>query len=740
MAPDPERSWAGVMSTRFLIFSPRPGQFVLLLSFAFLASLSSAQGATSGNPAKPGVTAVREPTAAESQEKISALRAEIARHDIRYHRDAAPEIGDAEYDQLRRKLAELERAFPAAAQAAPPLGAIGDDRTGRFPTYRHRERMLSLEKAYTAAEVRAFYARLTKALGRADLACVVEPKFDGLAISVTYERGQLVRAVTRGNGAEGEDITANARRIANLPGSFSRAEAQDSSHPIPERVELRGEIYFAPADFGRLNAEREAAGEPHFANARALAAGTMRLFDLQEVTRRGPRVVFYGAAATESDAALPPTQRELHVRIKAWGLPGLEECWVAQDADELVRAIDALQRARESFAFPTDGAVVKLDSIALQREAGAGESAPRWAVAYKFAPQRAETQLRAITIQVGRTGVLTPVAELVPVKLGGTTVARATLHNREEIARKDIRPGDSVYVERAGDIIPAIVGVNLARRPVDTAAYVFPARCPECAVAVSQGAEAVVRCLNRSCPAQLRRRLAHFASKACLDLDGVGPAIIDCLVAKGLVKNVADLYRLRREDLLLLGQNVSRSADAVLAAIDASRRAELWRFIAGLGIPQVGGASARDLAREFGSLEALAAATPAEAAGRQMQRPGAGGEAAVRALTAFFAEAENRALVTDLLAAGVRPTSPTVALRPPLTGKTIALTGTLETFTRAQAAAQIEDAGGKVTSTVSRNTHFVVAGADAGAKLEQARALGVEVIDEAELRRLLAEK
>ena len=392
--------------------------------------------------------------------------------------------------------------------------------------------------------------------------------------------------------------------------------------------------------------------------------------------------------------------------------------------------MQAVGRARAGFGFPTDGAVAKLDSAALQREVGATDSAPRWAIAYKFAPERAETQVTAITVQVGRTGVLTPVAELAPVSLGGSTVARATLHNRDEIARRDIRVGDFVIVEKAGEIIPAVVGVDVARRPASASPFVFPVACPACGAAVAGRVDEVaVRCVNPACPAQLRRRLEHFASAACVDIDGLGGAMLDTLVDRGWVKDIPDLYRLRRADLLTLGGNVERSTDRLLAAIEASRRAELWRFVYGLSIPQVGSAAAKDLARRYRSLDALAAAgsagaVPADPAGR--------------AAAAFFAEPRHRALIAALAAAGVQPVAPAAA-DDRLAGKAFVLTGTLPTLTRAQAAAQIEAAGGKVGSSVSRRTHYVVAGAESGAKLEQARSLGVAVIDEAGLRELLAD-
>ncbi len=688
-----------------------------------------AAGAQASSPAVDS-NAARSLTAVEARQKIEALRGEIAHHDALYHQKAAPEISDYDYDQLKIRLRELEKTFPAVAAAVPPVPEVGDDRSGLFQTYRHRERMMSLDKTYAEADLRAFHARLARQLGRDDLEYVVEPKFDGFAVSVTYEQGRLVRAVTRGNGVEGDDITANALMIRRLPRALRAAADNGGANPIPDVVELRGEIYVSFAEFQRINAEREAAGETVFANPRNLATGTIRQLDPAEVARRNLEIVFYGIGACEPAAMRPATQHGLHDQLRAWGLPGIAKYWPARGVGELWSAVQAVGRARADLGFPTDGAVAKLDSAALQREVGATDSAPRWAIAYKFAPERAETQVTAITVQVGRTGVLTPVAELAPVSLGGSTVARATLHNRDEIARQDIRVGDFVYVEKAGEIIPAVIGVNVARRPASTQAFVFPAACPSCRTAVVQRAsEAAVRCVNPACPAQLRRRLEHFASAGCVDIDGLGGAMIDALVDRGWVWDIPDLYRLRRADLLTLGRNVERSTDRLLAAIDASKRVELWRFVYGLGIPQVGASAAKELARRYRSLDALAA-------GGNPDVPS--DDATGRAVAAFFAEPRHRALVTELVAVGVQPAAP-VAAGGRLAGRTFVLTGTLPTLTRAQAVAQIEAAGGKVASGVSRNTHYLVTGAEPGAKLEQARALGGSIIDEATLREMLAD-
>jgi DNA ligase (NAD+) len=673
-------------------------------------------------------------TPAVAREEIAALRTEVARHDALYHRQAAPEISDGDYDGLKRKLREWEQTYPEIAREVPAVAEVGDDRSGLFQTYRHRERMMSLEKAYTEAELRAFSARVEKAVGKRELAFVVEPKFDGLAVSVTFEQGRLVRAVTRGNGVEGDDVTGHVLAITGLPRTLRVPGQGAGAGVMPATIEVRGEVYVPFAEFQRVNVEREAAGETRFANPRNLAAGTLRQLDASEVTRRGLAVVFYGIGACEPTAARPTTQRGLHEKIRAWGLPGVSDVWPAIGADGVWRAVQAVERARAGFAFPTDGAVVKLDEGAAQRELGFGESAPRWAVAYKFAPARAETRLRAITIQVGRTGVLTPVAELEPVVLAGSTVARATLHNRDEIARRDLRVGDFVYVEKAGEIIPALAGVNRTRRPAEAVPFVFPTACPACGTGVVQRTgEVAVRCPGAACPAQLRRRIEHFASKAGVDIEGLGPAMSDALVDRGVVKELADLYRLRREDLVAPGKNAGKAAERLLAAIAGSKRAELARVIYALGIPQVGAVAARELARECGSLAAVAALGE--------KTPAAGASAAVRAAAAHFAEPRNRARVTELIAAGLRPTGAEAGVAGrALAGKTFVLTGTLPTLSRAQATAKIEAAGGRVSASVSARTDYVVVGTEAGVKLEQARTLQVPVIAEAELLRLIEEK
>jgi DNA ligase (NAD+) len=592
-------------------------------------------------------------SAVEAAQRVAVLRAEIARHDALYFQKAAPEISDFAYDQLKRELAALQSAFPELPAGAVAASGIGDDRSGLFPAYRHREPLLGLDKAYTEAEVRAFHARLAKRLGRSDLAYVIEPKVDGLAVSVTYEKGKLVRAVTRGNGIEGDDITTHVLAIQGLPRVL---QAADAAHPVPDAIELRGEIYVPFAEFARVNREREADGEAPFANPRNLAAGTMRQTDPAEVGRRGLAVIFYGFAACRPAVMEPATQQGLHAALRAWGLPAFDKVSIARGAREMWAAVQTVGRARDSLAFPTDGAVVKLDDVALQHELGATDTAPRWALAYKFAPERVETQLLAITVQVGRTGLLTPVAELAPVALAGSTLTRATLHNADEIARNDFRVGDMVYVEKAGEVIPAIVGVNLARRPAGSQPYRFPSVCPACGADVAQtGDEAARRCPNPACPPQMRRRLEHFASKACADIPGLGAALIDALVEKGRLRTIADIYKLREADLMSAGRKDAESAGRIVAAIEASKRAELGRIIYGLGIPRVGEAAAKVLARRFGTLAALAAAQPGNLVANGQSVVTGLGAATALSVRDYLVDPQNRALLADLEAAGVEP-------------------------------------------------------------------------------------
>lgn len=634
---------------------------VVSMAMAFVGVGLAAGDRAEAPPGDSGETALHSGhrpnlTPAEARRRIEALRAEIAHHDVLYFQQAAPEISDFGYDQLKRELAGLEAAFPEANRSPVDTSGIGDDRSGLFPVCRHRVRMLSLEKSYSEADLRAFLARVARRVGCADPVFVIEPKFDGLAISVTYERGRLVRAVSRGNGTEGDDLTANVLAIRSLPHELRRIAPDGLANPMPQLVEVRGEVFLTFAEFKRINREREAADEPVFANPRNLAAGTARLLDPREVAERGLSVVFYGWGGCEPALMLPATQHGFLEQVRAWGLPGVADYQTVRGADKVCAVVEAFRRTRDKLPYPVDGAVVKLDSVPLRLDLGETDRAPRWALACKYAPESAEARVNAITIQVGRTGLLTPVAELTPVVLAGSRVTRATLHNRDVIARYDIRVGDFVRLEKVGEIIPAVSGVDFAKRPADSRPYVFPATCPACSAAVVQlEGEVMVRCPNPACPAQMRQRVRHFASKSCVKIDGLGPATIQALVESGRVKTIADLYRLRREDLVTPDRNRGASADQLLAAIEWSKRAELWRFIYGLSIPHVGAMTARDLARQFGRLDSLAAARRGDfLAGASGAGPRLG-EATIRAVLTHFSLPQNRAVVAELVALGVRP-------------------------------------------------------------------------------------
>ncbi|WP_404420773.1 NAD-dependent DNA ligase LigA [Nibricoccus sp. IMCC34717] len=688
-------------------------------------------------PAPPSCT-VRAMEFSDAQSRVTQLRAEIARLDALYYREARPAVSDFEYDRLKRELVELEKAHPELATADSVSQAIGDDRSEGFETYRHRERMMSLDNTYSEEELREFDERLRTLLGREVLDYVVEPKIDGLAVSLTYENGLFVRGVTRGNGEAGDDVSANLLTIAALPRQLRQAE----DAPLPAVVEVRGEVFLTLEEFERINRQRAESGDPLYANPRNLAAGTLKQLDPREVASRRLQIVLYGLAAIEPASARPQTQQEAHRWVRAWGLPTVERLWQATGPIEVWAAIQELDRMRANFAYATDGAVVKLNTLALQREAGATSKAPRWAMAFKFAAETAETLLRSITIQVGRTGVLTPVAELEPVQLAGTTVARATLHNQDEIARKDIRVGDTVVVEKAGEIIPAVVRVVRERRSPECVPYAFPTCCPVCETPVVRvEGEVAVRCPNLECPVQVRRRVQHFASKHALDIEGLGEAMVDTLVGQGWVRGIPDIFTLKRDALLTLGKSVEKSTDKLLTAIEASKRADLWRFIHGLGIPHVGVAAAKDLARRFGSLDALRRATLADFIIDKRSVIDGIGVTMAEAITAFFQDPRQAAVVNALLELGVSPQAPDAGgagRSGLLVGKTFVLTGTLPTLSREQATALIEGAGGKVSGSVSKKTDYVVAGEEAGSKLEKARTLGIPVLDEAGLRKAVS--
>lgn len=565
-------------------------------------------------------------TETAARERLAWLTTEIARHDELYFKRAEPEISDAAYDRLKRELQALEAAHPdwASSSSGP-----GDDRSGYFPLSRHRVRMLSLGKTYTEAEFRAFVENVTRQLAPETPTWVIEPKFDGLAISVTYENGRLTRAVTRGNGIEGDDVTANLVALAKVPSQLTAAVGT-----VPPLVELRGEVYMTWAEFNRINREREAAGYDAYAHPRNLAVGTLKQKTELLETDRHLTVVFYGMGAWEPETARPGSQQGLLQTFRAWGLPTVTHAVVTTDANEAWRAINQVGTGRKQLAFPIDGAVAKIDAVDQRRRLGETDATPRWAVAYKFPPDRVTTRVKAITWQVGRTGVLTPVVELEPVELNGSTVQRASLHNRQEVSRVDVRAGDAVWLEKAGEIIPAIAGVDLAQRPKDSVPYVLPENCPICGTKLVY-TETTVRCPNYDCPAQVRRRLEYFVSDGAVDIDGVGRMTIMALVKQHLATRPADLYALSREEWRQVAP--AKKVDRIVKEMAASRSRERWRFFCGIGIPDVGPAAAKVMARHFPDLTTWARATEADYANSRVSA------SARQAALRYFAEPARRA-------------------------------------------------------------------------------------------------
>jgi len=695
-------------------------------------------------------------------QRIRTLRTEIEHHNELYYKKASPEISDREYDRLAAELKQLEDDNPLFAamdakqdvktgigenislnssiggsykKGPSPSQRVGDDTSDEFEHYTHRARMFSLDNTYAEGELADFDAKLRKILDESTLPYVIEPKFDGVAISLTYENGKFVRAVTRGNGITGDDVTRNSSTIG-IPREIP-ALADISA------IELRGEVFMDRAEFDRINRDQDELGKQAYMNPRNLAAGTIKLLDPSESEKRKLKLVLYGLGYCEGISF--PTQTALHNKIREWGLPGLPAGYPmhAKGIKEAWTCIQKLDEARKTFPYDTDGAVVKLDDIALQKEAGMTAKAPRWAIAYKYAPEQARTRLNGITIQIGRTGVLTPVAELEPVLLAGSTIARATLHNEDEIARKDIRIGDTVVIEKAGEVIPAVVNVVKELRPTDSQAFDFGAYLKELGLNAERSpGQAAWRLLDENDPERLRRSIRHFASRQAMDIDGMGEAIVNQLVDKGLVKDHADIYALTKEQLLTLEKFADKSADNLLDAIETSKSRDLWRLIHGLGIPQVGAQTAKDLAKKFRTLPALAQATEEDLMSMFKWEEKKGKRPITPSIIhAFFERPDKRDIIDRLLnlydLAPTPPPEEKTDASLPLTDKTVVITGTLPTLSRDEAKELIERAGGKASGSVSKKTDYVLAGEEAGSKLTKAQSLGVPVIDETEFRRMI---
>lgn len=658
--------------------------------------------------------------AEEGRARAAALREEIERHNYLYHVLDAPSIPDAEFDRLFRELQELESRYPELATPDSPTQRVGAAPLAAFQQVTHRVPMLSLGNAFTDEDVAGFDRRVRESLGKEDIDYAVEPKFDGLAVSLTYEHGRFVLGATRGDGYTGEDVTANLRTVRSIPMRLRTA------HP-PERVEVRGEVLLTKRDFERLNGAQRAAGEKQFVNPRNAAAGSLRQLDSRITARRPLRFYAYTVAGMEG-VSRGTTQADLLDRLAEWGMPVPPERSVVCGLQGLLAYYGDVAARREQLPYEIDGVVYKVNRLDYQDRLGFVSRAPRFAVAHKFPAQEALTRLLGIEVQVGRTGALTPVARLEPVFVGGVTVTNATLHNEDEIRRKDVRIGDTVIVRRAGDVIPEVLGPVPERRTGAEHAFVMPTRCPACGAHVERPAdEAIARCTGGLvCPAQRKQALRHFASRRAMDIEGLGEKLVDQLVDQGLMKSPADLYKLGLAALAKLDRMAEKSAGNLLAGIEKSKDTTLARFIYALGIRNVGETTAKDLARHFGGIDALMEADePALLEVRDV------GPVVAASIREFFSEPRNREAVEQLRAAGVRweeTGGRSSAGR--LTGKILVLTGMLPTLSREQATALIEGQGGKVSSSVSRKTDYVVAGEDPGSKLSRARELGVPVIDE----------
>jgi DNA ligase (NAD+) len=654
--------------------------------------------------------------------RIEALRRAIRHHNQLYYQEAAPEISDAEYDALYRELQDLEAAHPELRTPDSPTARVGGAPDTAFPTVRHSVPMLSLDNTYDLDEVRAFHARVVGLLGGSQPSYVLEPKLDGVAVGILYENGAYRRAVTRGDGAQGDDVTRNVATLRSLPAQVTAPWA---------RFEVRGEVFMPLEAFRRFNALRAEAGEKLFANPRNLTAGSLKLLDPQQVAQRPLQVFVY--QLVEAERLGQKSHWEALQALKRAGLPVNRLNRRFKTLEALLDGVAALEARRPELPYQIDGAVIKVDALAQQRELGATAKSPRWGIAFKFAAERAETRLQDIKLQVGRTGNVTPVAVLEPVWLNGITIARATLHNRDEIARLDVRIGDVVVLERGGDVIPKVVGVRTERRSGSERPFRFPKTCPSCgARLVETEDEVAVRCENPSCPEQLERRLQHFASRHAMDIAGLGTQNVKLLLDAGLVKSFADLYRLRADDLVPLERFAAKSAQNLVAGIQASK-ARPWRNkLFALGIRHVGLQGAAVLASRYPDLESLRAATEAELQGLEDIGP-----RVAASITAFLCRPANARLLDDLRQQGVLVPGEERRTGGGLLGKTFVLTGTLAALTRSEAQAEIEARGGRLAGSVSKKTDWVVVGDSPGSKADQARKLERPILDEAAFLALL---
>ena len=708
-------------------------------------------------------------------ERIAELRREIRYHEERYYVLNDPELADAEFDALMQELERLEAENPDLVTSDSPTQRVSGRPAAGFETVEHAEPMLSLDNAYSEDELREFDARVRRGLAAAgepvdQVDYVAELKIDGLSLALTYENGTLVRGATRGDGVRGEEVTSNVRTIRAIPLKLRSANSKEPRRAAEGagRIEVRGEVYLPRKVFERINKEKADAGEPLFANPRNAAAGTMRNLDPALVAKRGLSAWMYqlvggpegpplraeGPPLRADDPPLrtdendPNVEADLQVRLathaatlealKAWGLP-VEPHWQrCQGVDALVEFCRAWEEKRRALDFDTDGVVIKLDRIDLRARLGTTSKFPRWAIAFKFPAEQKTTLLKSIEVNVGRTGAVTPFATLDPVFVSGSTVSMATLHNADDIARKDIREGDWVIVEKAGDVIPRVVGPILGKRPADSKPWVMPTVCPRCGSTLHrEEEEAVWRCGNTSCPAKLQRGLEHFASRAAMNIEGLGESLIAQVIAAGLVHDYADVYALTAEKLESLERMGKKSAAKVMAQVEKSRSNEMWRLIYGLGIRHVGERASQVLARAFGSMDALCAATT-----ERLQGTPEVGPVLADSVRSWLDEPRNRQLIDRLRAAGVNMEVPedqrAGAETPgPLTGRTYVITGTLAGMSREQATAALERLGAKVSSSVSKKTAGVIVGNEPGSKADKARTVGVPILDEAAFLELI---
>lgn len=668
----------------------------------------------------------------EARHRIEALREEIEQHNYNYFVLNQPTISDAEYDRLLRELQELEEQFPQFKSPTSPTQRVGAPPQTEFKTVRHTLPMLSLANAFSDEEVREFDARVKKLAERDQIEYVAEPKFDGLAVELVYEDGIFVLGSTRGDGETGEDVTANLKTIKSIPLQLRKP----TDLPIPHKLEVRGEVYMEIEDFRKLNEAREKAGEPLFANPRNAAAGSLRQLDPKITAQRRLYMFCYDVGQTVGIAF--HTQEELLATLPRYGLRVCPIYKVCKSIDEALEFYREMQERREELPYEADGIVIKVNDFRIREIVGEVSRNPRWAIAYKFPPKQATTRVKDIIVQVGRTGKLTPVAVLEPVPLGGVTVRHATLHNQDEIEKKDIRMGDWVLIQRAGDVIPEVVHSITSRRTGTEKRFTMPERCPVCGDRVVRLPEEVdYRCVNISCPARLKESILHYASKGAADIEGLGERWVEALMNAGLVKEIPDLYKLKERviELVRLERMGPKLAENLLKSIEKSKRISLARFLYGLGIRHVGEHLAELLAQRFRGLEALMNASEEELLAVEEVGP-----TVAQSILSFFQDERNREMIRKLREAGVQIIEEISSPRSgPLAGKTFVFTGTLKSMTRAHAEALVKAAGGRVSSNVSRKTDYVIAGEEPGSKLERARALGVTVLSEEEFRKLIKE-